>query len=170
MVATSGFPKSGNHALVKATQLLGIPCQVEHIKFCEAVADKHVFIKRDPRNIICSWLRFNGNPVTAGMFITAFRDFQGRPLVDEMADFEGWLTDSNTLVVSYEALILSDAEVRRIAAYIGVPYIDGAFAALPGMTRTWFPEHSDYRTVWTPEVEAVWNAEGGPELLKRWGY
>lgn len=170
MVTTNGFPKSGNHALVKAVQLLGAPCEVNHIPFGSEVKDKHVFIKRDPRNVLCSWLRFNGQPVTPGMLITSFRRFQDRSLVEEMAEFEGWLTDSNTLVVAYEDLISSSAEMQRIADYLDTPYINGAFEALPGLTRTWFAEHSDYRAIWTPEVEAAWVAEGGPELLARWGY
>jgi hypothetical protein len=170
MITTNGFPKSGNHALVKACQLLGQPCEVAHIPFGEPVESDHIFIIRDPRNIVCSWLRFNGHPVTPGMFITAFRKFQSRSLVEEMAEYDGWLEDPNTLVVEYDALISSDAEMRRIAEYLGVPYLDGAFECLPGLTKTWFPVHSDYSTIWTPEVESVWNAEGGPELLATWNY
>lgn len=170
MVKTNGFPKSGNHALVKALQLIGQPCQVNHIPFDQAVEGKHLFVKRDPRNVVCSWLRFSGHPVTPGMFITAFRKFQDRSLVEELAEYEGWLNDENTLVVKYEDLIANDDELRAIAAFIGTPYIEGAFDNLPGLTRTWFADHSDYHAIWTPEVDAVWHAEGGPELLARWGY
>lgn len=170
MVTTNGFPKSGNHALVKAVQLLGQPCQVNHIPFGGVVSDKHILIKRDPRNILCSWLRFNGQPVTSGMFLTAFRKFQDRSLGEEMADYEAWQHDQNTLVVRYEDLISDADEMRRIASYLGIIYQHGAFEALPGLTRTWFADHSDYRTIWTPEVEAAWNAEGGAELLAAWGY
>lgn len=169
MVTTSGFAKAGNHALVKAVQLLGSPCIVEHIEYAGPIG-LHIFIKRDPRNIVCSWLRFNGRPVTPGMFITALRLFQHASLVEELAAYEGWLTDPQTLVVSYEALIASDAEMRRIAAYLDVPYLDDAFSELEGLTSTWFAQHSDYRAIWSPEVEAVWAAEGGNELLARWGY
>ena len=170
MVITNGFPKSGNHALVKAVQLLGQPCHVNHIAFGEAMEGQHIFIKRDPRNILCSWLRFNGQPVAPGMLITAFRNFQGRPLVAEMAEYEGFLNDASTHVVRYEDLIADDSCLRGVAAFLQVPYLEGAFENLPGLTRTWFADHSDYRAIWTPEVEAVWNAEGGPELLARWGY
>lgn len=169
MVTTTGFAKAGNHALVKAVQLLGSPCIVEHIEYAGPIG-LHIFIKRDPRNIVCSWLRFNGRPVTPGMFITALRLFQHASLVEELAAYEGWLTDPQTLVVSYEALIASDAEMRRIAAYLDVPYLDDAFSELEGLTSTWFAQHSDYRAIWSPEVEAVWAAEGGNELLARWGY
>ncbi len=170
MVTTSGFPKTGTHALVKAVRLLGHPCHVEHLPFGAKVNDKHIFIKRDPRNVVCSWLRFTGNPVTPGMFITSFRRFQEQSLVDEMAKFDGWLTDSKTLVVRYEDLIASDAEMRRIADYIDTAYISGAYESLPGMTHTWNSEHSDYRTIWTPEVDDAWRAARGFELLSRWGY
>lgn len=169
-VTTNGFPKSGNHALVKAVQLLGVPCQVSHLVFGEEVGERHVFIKRDPRNILCSWLRFQGMPVTSGTFISAFRKFQEHGLCTEMMAYEKWLTNENTLVVSYENLVKSDATLRSIADYLGTPYIEGAFEDLPGMTRTWYSEHSDYRNVWTPTVAKVWKSEGGPELLSTWGY
>jgi hypothetical protein len=164
---TNGFPKSGNHALVKALQLLGQPCQVNHIKYGEDVGCQHIFIKRDPRNVICSWLRFNGQQVTPGVFLTAFRKFQERSLIEEMADYEGWLSG---FVVRYEDLISSDAEMRRIADHLEIPYLEGAFESLPGMTRTWFADHSDYMAIWTADVETVWVAEGGNDLLARWGY
>lgn len=170
VVTANGFPKSGNHALVKGLQLLGVPCSVNHIPFGEPVAGRHVFIKRDPRNVLCSWLRFNRQQVTPGLFISAFRQFQARPLVDEMGDYEGWLSATGTLVVRYEDLIASDAEMRLIALWLGVPYIAGAWEALPRLTYSWRWPHSDYADVWTPEVAAVWQAEGGPALLKAWGY
>jgi hypothetical protein len=169
---TNGFPKSGNHALVKAVQLLGQPCQVSHIPFSsEGLDNTHrIFIKRDPRNIVCSWLRFNNKPVTPGMFISAFRQFQSVSLCEEMAEYAGWLAEPNTLIVKYEDLIATDMEMRRIAAYLGVPYIPGAFENLPGLTRTWYSNHSDYNTIWTSDVDIVWANEGGAELLKTWGY
>lgn len=170
MVTTSGFPKSGNHALVKAVQLLGVDCQIDHLPFGSPVAEKHIFIKRDPRNVVCSWLRFNGLPVTPDGFIAAFRRFQSGPLVDEMAAYEGWLSDRKTLVVSYEDLIADGGEMARIAWFLGVTCPDEAFADLPGLTRTFFAQHSDYTSIWTPEVAAVWADEGGDALLKRWGY
>jgi hypothetical protein len=83
---------------------------------------------------------------------------------------EGWLSAPSALVVRYEDLIASDAEMRRIADFLGVPYVDDAWSWLPGLTRSWHPTHSDWRTLWTPQVEAVWTEIGGPDLLARWGY
>lgn len=169
-ITTNGFPKAGNHALMKAVELLGFPCRVDHFEFGQAVEEKHIFIKRDPRNIVCSWMKFYGKPMTPGMFITNFRQFQAGSLVEDMRLFEGWLWDASTLVVKYEDLIASSYEMRRIAAYLGTPYIDGAFEELPGLTMTWNFPHSDYQTIWTDEVKAVWESEGGTQLLSRWGY
>ena len=170
-ITTNGFPKHGNHPLVKACQLLGVPCAVSHIPFGGQVEAKHLFIKRDPRNALIAWLRMFGQPETAGMFITTFRQYQNSPLVGQMAAYEGWLQDADTYQVRYEDLIASRVTMEGIAGYLGIPYLEGAFEELPGVTLTWTgPNHSDYRTIWTPEVETVWAAEGGPELLDRWGY
>lgn len=172
MIITNGFPKSGNHALVKACQLLGVPCDVNHLPFGKLPEEttKHILITRDPRNIVVSWLRFQGMPVTPGMFITHFRKFTADSLVNEMGTYDGFLTDPNALVVKFEDLIASDAEMRRIAEYLDVPYIDGAFESLPGMTRTWTGEYSDYKKIWAPQVQEVWDNEGGNNLLRIWKY
>ena len=170
IVTANGFPKSGNHALVKGLQLLGVPCQVNHIPAGDAITGRHVFIKRDPRNVVVSWLRFRHQQVTPGLFIAALRRFSERLFAQELAAYAPWLQDPATLVVRFEDLIQDDAELRRIAAWLGVPYIAGAWDALPRLTYTWRWPHSDYSQVWTPEVQAAWNAEGGLGLLAEWGY
>jgi hypothetical protein len=148
---------------MKAVELLGHPAGVNH----EIAVRDGIFIKRDPRNVIVSWLRFNRDVVSPGKFLARFRRFTDRPLVAEMADYEGWLLG---FVVRYEDLIASDAEMRRIAAHIGAPYVEGAWEQLENHTATWNAEKSDYRTVWTPDVAEAWYDEGGGELLTRWGY
>ena len=170
-VFCNGFPKSGSHALWRACELLGIPGGVNHSTYAEgepAGTTHRVLIVRDPRNIIVSWLRFNRMPVTPGTFLAAFRRFQGAPLVEEMAAFEPWLFVSH--VVRFERLLADDTAMRGIANYCGVDYIAGAWEELPGYTKTYNAEHSDFRTVWNGDIESAWNGEGGPELLARWGY
>lgn len=184
-VLCNGFPKAGNHALWKAIELLGVPGGVNHIPYIAEFAvtrgvlamrarAKHVFIIRDPRNAIVSWLRWNRDAVTPGKFITTFRRFQERSLVEDLAAYEGWLSDPWTYVVRFEELIRDDGSMRALAAYLGVPYLYGAWEELEqrygGQTKTWNAIHSDYRHVWTAAVEAVWSAEGGTELLARFGY
>lgn len=174
MILTTGFPKSGNHALVKAVQLLGHPCQVDHVPHSPYVAawpGPRIVIKRDPRNVLLSWVRHQGQPVTRGMAIAYMRDFEaGQTLAQAMQPFEGWLTDPGALLVRYEDLVATDAEMRRIARHLGTAYIDDAWRWLPGMTRTWNSQRSDWRAVWTPQVDAAWQEIGGPALLDRWGY
>ncbi len=156
--------------LAKAVQLLGVNCGPDHIEHGQPISGPHVFIKRDPRNVVVSWLRFTGKPVTQGMFISALGDFyQERTLVDSFSRYEGWLDDWGTLVTSFEAL-QSKAELVRIAEYIGVPYLEDAYPALPGGTFSWTGKHSDYRDVWTPLVQKAWKDVGGDALMKRWGY
>lgn len=169
-VFCNGFPKSGNHALAKALELLGIPAEVNHEPFPSERPNgaQHILIKRDPRDIVVSWLRFNRQPVTPGTFIAAFRKFQQRSLVEEMMQFEGWL--ERAFVVPYESLIRAPALMQAMAKQLGTYYIDGAWENLPNHTSTWNAVRSDYREVWTSQVRETWSAEGGNELLMRWGY
>ncbi len=172
-VITSGPEKAGNHALVKAVELLGIPCDVEHRRYKEGlpVGAKHLFIKRDPRNMVLSMLRFRDQPVSAGMWIRWFRRYSDKKsLIKYLADFESWLNHERTFVVTFEDLIKDDRAIKDIAKYLAVPYLEGSFELLPGVTKTWTGVLSDFHVIWTPEVEKVWNSEGGPELLRTWQY
>jgi len=169
-VFCNGFPKSGTHALQKAVRSIGVPADVNHRTYAEGLPEgttHNVFIKRDPRNVVVSWLRWGQQQVTPGSFLAAFRKFQDGPLVNEMAQFEPWLAEAH--VVRFEDLIANDSALRGIAHWIGVPYIEGAWEGLPNHTMTWNDEPSDYRPLW-PQVMTAWYAEGGGELLSRWGY
>ena len=171
-VMTNGPAKMGNHMLVKAVQLFGVPCTVNHFVHKEKQeADSHIFIKRDPRNEVLSWLRFQHRPITRGSYILGLREFEGKlSLIDYLAPFEPWLIDSDVLIVRFDDMLADDSQLRRIASHVGVPFLDDAFDALEGGTVTWSGKHSDYSTIWSPEVEDVWIEIGGPALLQRWGY
>lgn len=172
-----GFPKSGNHALVKACQLLGVPCDVEHREFAQGlpVLTTHdVLIKRDPRNVVISKLREEGQPVTVGMFLQKAKRFTKEPLSVELARYEPWLEHAG-FVVRFEDLASPDVMVREsvmksIASYLGVKYREGAAAELPGLTRTYNVVKSDYRTIWSDDLEYEWNVLGGAFMLNHWGY
>jgi len=178
-VFCNGFPKSGSHALQKAVELLGAPAVRRHHTAKDGIpadATHHVLIVRDPRDVVVSWLRFEHKAVTPGTFLSAFRKFQSKSLIEEMAEFEPWRDHAGTHTVRYEDLIADDSAMRDLAVHLGVPYIDGAWTELEGenkdkgLTRTWNKIKSDHRLVWTKEVIEVWYAEGGGELLTRWGY
>lgn len=169
-IRAHGHPKHGCHMLTKAVELLGVPCSVEHIKHADKPAgDKSVFIKRDPRNALVSWLRFRGITVAQGTLITAMQDFDGMPYAQSLSEYAGWLSEPGVHVVEFEALRTNEQTLRDIAAYLGVPYLDDAFQSLPGGTFTWTGSLSDYRPLWTPAVQAAWD-EHCPGVLAAWGY
>jgi hypothetical protein len=160
----------GNHALVKACNLLGIKAHVTHRPWNGETPTNHIFIKRDPRNTLVSWLRHTGKPITQGMFICGLADYDGKPFAQTLDHYANFLDDPKTLVIKYESLILNDLEMRRIAGHFGVPFLDDAFANLPGGTNTWRGDHCNYHAIWSPAVAQAWNDAGGAELLTRWGY
>lgn len=127
--------------------------------------EKLLFIKRDPRNMIVSGMRDKGMPVCQGAFLSYFRS----PEFQEIHHFTPWLK-IDCFQTSYEALMADDRELRRLAEYLGIPFLDDAWNNIPGHTRTWRVPHSDYTQVWTPTVREQWIAEGGNEILRDWGY
>ena len=151
----------GSRRLLAVTEVVGMEGSV--------VTTQDIFVSRDPRTIGTSKLREEGQPAPPGMFLQKFRRFRDRSLRAELADYAPWLRQAGWRV-RYEALVTSATTMEGLALYLGVPYVAGAFDELPGLTRTWTGQPSDYRTIWTPEVEHAWNHEGGLELLKVWGY
>lgn len=166
-VFLNGPPKMGNHALWKACELLGIASGgVNHVPFGEPIAGSaHLFVKRDPRNALVSWVRFNGMPVTQGTLITAMAEY-----LPQLQPFEPWLADPAAFVVRFERLIADNTQMREIAAHCGVPYLDDAWPNLPNHTRTWTGRLSNWAEHWTLAVSDAWADHGGPELQMRWGY
>ena len=179
----SGPEKCGNHALVKVVELLGIPPEwqglpgtvMSHMGYKELPeGDKHVFIKRHPKNAFLSNCRFHNYPIQSGMLQSKLRNWNGSgPYIDRWARQVGWLTAPNTLVITFEGLISDGGEtIRQVADYLDVPFLEDAYAHLPGGTRTWNPVHSDYTTceAWTDAVESVWTETGGDEIVRAFGY
>ena len=164
-------PKHGTHALQKAVELLGQPAgEVHHIPFGESLpvgTTKHLYIYRDPRNAILSWMRWDGKEITDGMLMAAIR---GPKYLPATRQYAGWLSDRDTYKVRYESLVADDAIMRDLAEFLGVPYLDSAHPNLPGLTRTWRSDHSDFTKIWTPAVAACWSEAGGDDLVKKFGY
>lgn len=174
----NGAPKMGNHALWKAACLLGLESSgVNHIPYQElngaetseqellATCDMHVFIRRDPRNALMSWVRFQKLPVTVSTMVSAMSDY-----ILQLDPFEPWLQREGVVQVRFEELVSSPQAMQDLATAVGVPYPEEAWESLPNHTKTWTGKLSDYREVWTPALEVAWQARGGNELLTRWGY
>lgn len=168
------FPKCGMHATAKACELLGINVKKkDHLARRDEIPSSithHIFVRRDPRNALISWLRFQGKPVTTGTFIAGLSEHSlGKSLPEAMGEFTHWLRDAD-FIVKFESLVESDAEMRVLASFLGVPYLDDAFPNLPNHTVTWTGRLSDYHEIWNNHIEEAWQKIGGPRLLAEWGY
>lgn len=171
MILVNGCPKHGTHALLKAVELLGQDAgDVWHCARGDRLPDgvtKHLFIFRDPRDGLVSWIRQQGKVVTDGTFMAAVRNGEYLKI---LRSFVGWMRDDSAFKVCYEDLVKDDKALRAIAGFLGVPYLESAFPNLPGLTITWHPIRSNFRQVWTPAVESVWRDAGGDDLVTEFGY
>lgn len=161
MILCNGLPKSGTCALTRAVELLGAEACHAHYEYGtrQVLPEtyRHVLVKRDPRNVVISALRYFDRPITLSEFNGMFETW----FVKDSPKYLPWLSNPAVLVIRYEDLIASAYAMRLIAQCIGVPYVEGAFERLPGHTVTWKPQHSDYREL---------GASVAPEILSQWGY
>jgi len=166
-VICNGIPKSGTHALLKAVQLLGVTdTDHEHLAYSSPLHDKHILIIRNPRDVLISWCRWTYKQVTQGFIIGAMAEF-----VQHYNDYKPWLTDADTLVIKFEDLISDNGvTIQQIATYLDVPYLTDAYANLPGLTRTWTGNYSDWTEHWTQDIEDAWQAVGGANVEQDYGY
>jgi hypothetical protein len=174
MINLNGAPKSGTHALIKAVELLGLPCDgvsAQILRSPYAVAPKGagaVFIYRHPRNALISRVRMErAQQVTPGLLITTMSGFCA-----EYMQYVDYLSDSETLCVRLENLIAQETTHQAIAAHIGRMYIANAHAALPGMTFSYNAAPSEWTTDlnWTQQVTDEWVANGGAACEAAFGY
>jgi len=168
----NGFPKTGTHALQKAVGLLGQKCTHTHQPHPHAFDGRHICAFRHPRNALISWLRWNNQPpVTGPILLTLDAPFaEGDTFVEHYRRYLPWRGDGNTLCVSFEELIATDAVIKSIADYLGVPYLDDAFDALYGSSITWSGRLSDWSEHWNDTIQAKWVECGGQALQEEIGY
>lgn len=173
MLYLNGIPKGGTHALMKAVELLGVPMAPGYgLMDRRLYAEAHkgpggVFIYRHPRDCLVSRVRMEREGVvTQGFLIARMHD-----LYSEWMGFLPFLSDPEILAVRLEDLRGDGGEtIRRIAEHIGKPYLQDAYDNLPGMTYSWNEVPSRWQDHWTPEVDAGWVKERGPEVEKAFGY
>jgi hypothetical protein len=168
-VYANGIPKSGTHALTKTIQLLGVACELSHSPYASKPDGKTVCTFRNPRNILVSWLRFTGQPVTQGMLIEQMQTFEGEGIAAAGAKYTPYLTDPAVLCVHYEELWQDGgATVAQIASFLGVPVLDDCYDNIPGLTVSWTGSPSQWQDHWTDIVDAAWKEHGGEELEAAW--
>lgn len=168
MICANGCPKSGTHALLKACELLGKGGRVDHIEYGRLIPDwvtKHVFIYRDPRNVLLSRLRKENVEITTGTIMA-----HAPRLIGEAANYIGWLNEPGLFTCRYEDLISNPETIKKLADYLEVPYREEAFAKLPGRTITWMPEHVDFTKVWNDELVKHWSDNKYDEVCNKFGY
>ena len=171
IVSTNGAPKCGNHALVKACQLLGLQCQVQHLPHPAYVVSPGIVIKRHPRDVLVSMARWLGRGTDDAALLATLADFhEGQALVPTLSAYTAWLSEPAVHVVAFEDLVASPAALRAIAAHCGVPCRPGAWVRLPGLTLTWTGALSRHADLWTPALDAAWALAGGRQLQEDWGY
>ncbi len=172
VVTVNGFPKTGNHALKKGVELLGVaPVELRHEPYGNGfTSDGPMLVPiRHPRNVLISKCRWEGLPVVSGPLMNLIRSFDGKPMNDGYRSFLEW-DAPGVLLVSYEELIASDAVLRRIADYLGVPFLEDAFPNLLGLTISWSGSPSRWEDYWTDAVDGAWTDSGMAALQRDLGY
>lgn len=173
MVIVNGFPKTGCHALKKGVELLGAaPVDLIHEPAGTlASLDAPMVVSfRDPRNVLISRCRWDQRPLASGSLINLLRDCDGEPFVTGYRRYLPWLEDERVRCMPYEALTGSDAGLRLVALYLGIPYLEDAFVNLPGLTMTWTGKPSVWQDHWTEQLSKEWKLYGGDDLEHELGY
>ena len=152
----SGAPLMG----LEAMRLIPDNCYIlAHVPAGFTLDGFRVFtIKRDPRNVLVSYCRHRKREEAIELSLSAaMDDFWGQPFVPTYAGYLGWA--GRSAMFRYEDLP---------AAVVGNG--DGIYARQPKNWNTRTGRPSRWQDVWTDEIEAAWQAHGGPKLLEDAGY
>ena len=176
-----GAPKSGNHLLVHAVQLLGI-ADVVMSHDPKDRGDKTIMIYRNPRNVMVSWVRFTAPRYAQGYLMGAIRKTYADDLSGYFRSFSLLLNDPGILSVKFEDLINhSQRELEKMANHLGVEVLDDASESLivqtvtasPGLSKNNQSVLSDWKQPqwkWSNKIEREWLAAGGAEIERAFGY
>lgn len=171
--AITGIPKSGNHALKKACRMLKHDMDVGHLTYEERKPDHtYICIVRDPRNVLLSWMRFVEKPITLPWIKESLLSpvFQ-HTLLEWHIKCLPWLSDPVVKVIRFEDLLASSTGIKKLANYLGEKCPPHAFKIVTsGGTATFNKRHSDWKEIWTSEIEETWNAAGGEWMLANYNY
>lgn len=142
---------------------------------------------RDPRNrMVATWRWWSQKPRKAAAMLRGGADADeqiawllsrdGGGFLPEMLRWARiWCHRPDALTVRFETICADGcAEVARIAEHLGLPADAerdiAIFKAVYGHGRTYTGKHSDWRETFGPASNAMWDANGGPELIELMGY
>ncbi|MCK8137771.1 hypothetical protein [Pseudoalteromonas sp. 2CM28B] len=131
--------------------------------------NKHLFIYRDARNLALSWLRHRNREdstiavstknliklIKGGMFGVSIPDFY--------SGFINWIADPKTFVISFEEITSGNYSFSKLETFLEVPAgsIDNSIFA---NSSTKNKVHSNWKDLWSDDVEAAWVEAGGISL------
>jgi hypothetical protein len=175
MILSNGTPKAGTHLPLIAVRLfdgMNTAGVHNHLRCGEDLSkySHHIHIIRNPRNILFSWMKFTKVELTRENIINEI------PVtLQRIKDFEGYLTDPNTLTVRFELMLTDPQELQKIADYLELPLIDDHFKKIWGRGPTFMTDkvqnkHTDWRDYWNDTYEGVWSFHGGYEVENALNY
>jgi hypothetical protein len=144
-----------------------------------------VFVFRHPRNVLISWARW----VAVGLdWTNAAEPAPGDVLVqidaaaidrtlDRMRAFVGW-RDRAVFSIRFVDYVENPKAVSAdLCAALGIAPVDPMKAfgdrapwVTQGYRGTWSGRHSDWRALWTEELDKAWSTAGGPDVERLYGY
>jgi len=169
MIVCNGAPKTGTHLLLKTVYLfggLGYTAKHEHKPFVESFNCKHIHIRRNPRNVLISYIRHFDNADLSKRNIIKHMPI----VIEEMKPYIPWIKDKNTLNVTFEDLLTDEKELSRIADYLGFDLAYDHFKKIWGNTSTFTGNLSNWRDWWDEEIDKEWDKNGGRALEAMLGY
>jgi len=153
---------------------------------------RKIFTVRDIRFALVSYMRWLSNPGRGGAAADAWRhlpdseekflaffETHGHIYLAWCRDIVGWLDADDVCVVQFEAItgMRGEAAQATVAAalsrWLGEPdqAIETAIRhSLGRETKTFSGRYSELAGIWSPRIDAVFAAAGGPELNRRLGY
>lgn len=144
------------------------------------------FMYRNPRNILYSAARFsaakfNWNPPVTepdrNDIVALIRPHFIRQAVERARCSFGWMQKAD-VVVSFEDFLSNPvAMAEKISCALDIETGDPQSVigdstpwVTPRYRGTWSGQPSDWRKIWTPEIDAEWRNAGGHEVESMYGY
>lgn len=131
------------------------------------VKHKHLFILRNPRDIAVSWMRHRakqdpslkeGYPLLKKLIQ---QGMYGESVPDFFLGFVEWLDKQNIYVVKFEDVKSTSFDFTPMFEYLGIEAPEESIKSALGVGPTFNKRTSDWRDVWTDELQDIWKDSNG---------